>query len=229
MSGGEKNVPTADDAERHSTAEPGKAVRNSLMDGSASSWEEDAALMNLVAAGDREAMGTVARRLSPRVRRLSRMLVRNDSLAEDAAQVSLVEILGSARNFGGRSSLERWADRITARVTLRAARSERRRGLVVASMEDLDVPEPSIPAQASSQEAREETPRPMVEYLDQLPVAQREALVMKHSLGFTVEEIAAELAVPVGTVKDRLVTARRQLRKLIQRELAVGKRKERSS
>jgi len=229
MNGGEKNVPTADDAQRHSTGDPGQAARNTLMDGPASTWEEDAALMNLVAAGDREAMGTVARRLSPRVRRLSRMLVRNDSLAEDAAQVSLVEILGSARNFGGRSSLERWADRITSRVTLRAARSERRRGLVVASMEDLDVPEPSIPAQDSGQEAREETPRAMVEYLDRLPEAQREALVMKHSLGFTVEEIAAELAVPVGTVKDRLVTARRQLRKLIQRELVVGKRKERSS
>ena len=40
----------------------------------------------------------------------------------DAAQTALVEILQSARTFGGRSSLERWADRITLRITLRHAR-----------------------------------------------------------------------------------------------------------
>jgi hypothetical protein len=31
--------------------------------------------------------------------------------------------------------------------------------------------------------------------------------------------------VPVGTVKDRLVTARRNVRKLIQRDMTIGRKK----
>jgi RNA polymerase sigma-70 factor (ECF subfamily) len=174
-------------------------------------------------------MNTVARRLSPRVRRLTRAIVRNDALADDAAQVALVEILQSARTYGARSSLERWSDRITARVTLRHARDERRRFELVDS---IDEPErggetPSVQFDPAD-DTRAQTPRALEEYLQAIPEAQREALVLKHSLGHTVEEIAEITGVPVGTVKDRLVTARRQVRKLIQRDLALGQNKRRT-
>jgi DNA-directed RNA polymerase specialized sigma24 family protein len=51
-------------------------------------------------------------------------------------------------------------------------------------------------------------------------------LVLKHVLGCTVEEIAEMTDSPVGTVKDRLTTARRQIRKLIQRDVAIGVQKQ---
>src|SRR3954453_5375408 len=46
--------------------------------------------------------------------------------------------------------------------------------------------------------------------LAQLPLAQRKVLVMHHMLGLPIAEIAAELAVPVGTVKARLFRAGRR-------------------
>jgi RNA polymerase sigma-70 factor (ECF subfamily) len=192
-------------------------------------WQEDLKLMSLVASGNVEAMNTVARRLTGRVRRLSRLLVRDETLADDASQVALVEILQSARTYGARSSLERWADRITARITLRHARDERRRFQVVSSLDEEGAAEPSAPVRDPAEEVRSETPRALAEYLDALPETQREALVLKHSLGHTVEEIAEITGVPVGTVKDRLVTGRRQVRKLIQRDLAIGRGKGRST
>jgi RNA polymerase sigma-70 factor, ECF subfamily len=195
------------------------------MAGAVPSWQDDLALMTLVAAGNVEAMNTVARRLSGRVRRLSRVIVRNEALAEDAAQMALVEILQSARTYGARSSLERWADRITARITLRHARDERRRLHLVDSLDEPEAAEPVSTEQHVSDAARSETPRPLEDYLNALPEAQREALVMKHSLGYTVEEIAELTDVPVGTVKDRLVTARRNVRRLIQRDLTIGRGK----
>ena len=168
-------------------------------------------------------MDTVARRLSPRVRRLSRVIVRNDAVADDAAQVALVEILQSARTYGGRSSLERWADRITARVTLRQVREERRRFELVDSLDEPEKSvEPASPEMDPTESTRSQTPRALEEYLKAIPEAQREALILKHSLGHTVEEIAEITGVPVGTVKDRLVTARRQVRRLIQRDLTLG-------
>lgn len=229
MSG--QKFPTGDDAPLHSpTGEPADAPRAIATGGAVPSYQDDLALMGLVAAGDIQAMNTVAKRLSSRVRRLSRMMVRSEALAEDASQVALVEILQSAHTYGARSSLERWADRITARITLKHAREERKRLNLVSS---LDEPEAQDPPSSDHHDpadlARAETPRPLEHYLGGIPEAQREALVMKHSLGYTVEEIAELTGVPVGTVKDRLVTGRRQVRKLIQRDLAIGVGKGRSS
>jgi len=59
------------------------------------------------------------------------------------------------------------------------------------------------------------------EYLAELPAARREVLVMKHSLGYTTQEIAGAHEQSGGTIKDRLVAARKQLRKLIGRDLRL--------
>jgi len=219
-----KKVPTGLDAALHSTGDEPAGVQTAPAPATPS-WEDDLRLMTLVASGNVEAMNAVARRLTGRVRRLSHVIVRNGALADDAAQVALVEILQSARTYGGRSSLERWADRITARVTLRHAKDERRRASIVDSLDDAESAEPASADFDPADEARSETPRSLEEYLNELPDVQRQAIVMKHSLGYTVEEIAEETRVPVGTVKDRLVTARRNLRKLISRDLTIGRKK----
>jgi RNA polymerase sigma-70 factor (ECF subfamily) len=57
--------------------------------------------MEAVAASDPRAQTVVAERLTPRVRRLCRLLCRSAADADDAAQVSLIEILRSASTFPG--------------------------------------------------------------------------------------------------------------------------------
>jgi RNA polymerase sigma-70 factor (ECF subfamily) len=217
-----KKVPTDHDAPLHSEGEEPPVAENPVAASAVRSWQEDLRLMTSVAAGDVAAMNLVAKRLTPRVRRLSRLIVKNDTWADDAAQIAIVEILESARTYGGRSSLERWADRITARITLRHVKEERRRFHLAEPIEDAESNEVLSVEHDPTEDARAETPRPMDEYLRSLPEVQREALVLKHSFGYTVEEIAELTSVPVGTVKDRLVTARRQLRRLIQRDLTLG-------
>jgi len=217
-------VPTGSDAPLHSRDDVQAAPSAPSAATAVNAWQDDLRLMTLVAAGNVEAMNAVARRLSSRVRRLSRGILRNEAMADDAAQIALVEILQSAKTYGGRSSLERWADRITARISLRQARDERRRSNVLDSLDD---PESSaVPiADRESSDVRAETARPLDEYLMALPPEQREALVLKHSFGYTVEEIAELTEVPIGTVKDRLVTARRRIRRLIQRDITIGRGK----
>lgn len=179
--------------------------------------------MERVATGDAEATAAVAHRLASRVRRLSKMVLMDETRADDAAQNALIEILRSARTYSGRSSLERWADRITARVSIRLGRDERRRHALAEPLEAADVlpssPDPAVGG------LRDGTPRPVQAYLEELPESQREVLVLKHTLEYTTEEIAELLGVPVGTVKDRLVAARKHVRKLIHRDLNLGTRK----
>lgn len=209
-----KKVPTAGDADVHLTQDSTVGANPSE-----NQYQKDLELMNLAAAGDPQAQKTVALRLARRVRRLSKMMLLDETLADDASQTALIEILQSARTFRGQSSLERWADRITARTVLRQKRDERRRDRLVEPLADTDSLTGDIDAPSSMTEA---TPRPIEEYLASLSEPQREVLLLKHSLDYTTEEIAELTGTALGTVKDRLVAARRQLRKLIQRDLALG-------
>lgn len=173
--------------------------------------------MALVAGGDRRAQRLLVHRLEARVRRIAQRLLGSGPDADDASQLSLIEILRSAHTFREEASVERWSGRITARTSLRYIR-EKRRGLArVVPLSDADdlasIPPPD--------NVDEETPRRLQHYLDNLSDARREALVMKHALGHTTEEIAEMTGVPVGTVKDRLIAGRKQLRKMIQRDEAV--------
>jgi RNA polymerase sigma factor (sigma-70 family) len=51
----------------------------------------------------------------------------------------------------------------------------------------------------------------------QLSERQREAFILRHAFGYRVNEIADMMRTPQGTIKDRLVTARKQLRKMLTR------------
>ena len=53
---------------------------------------------------------------------------------EDYAQASMIEILQSVGSFRGDASLEKWAERITVRTTMRLLRRNRRADVAV----DLD-------------------------------------------------------------------------------------------
>jgi RNA polymerase sigma factor (sigma-70 family) len=51
--------------------------------------------------------------------------------------------------------------------------------------------------------------------LQQLPEKQREALVLAYYAGYTQSEIAARTGTPLGTVKTRMLTGMRRLRRLL--------------
>lgn len=175
--------------------------------------QADVELMAAVAANDPSAQRVVAQRLAPRVRKVSGLLCRSAADADDAAQAALIEILRSASSFRIATSLERWADRVTARTTLRMARRERsRRGLL-----ERWVPEGLLPWGASTVQNAVEVVS-LDTLLNRLSHERFQVFVLHHALEYTVEEIAELTGAPPGTVKDRLVMARRQLRKLLRAE-----------
>jgi RNA polymerase sigma-70 factor (ECF subfamily) len=180
----------------------------------------DLSLMKRVAAADKHAQRVLAHRLAARVQRISQRLIRNRADADDASQIALIEILRSAGTYRDISSIERWADRITVRTVLRHARDQRRRPWQLGSPVDAE----TIGAPPEEPDTGPDAPRPVDEYLAELSATRREVLVMKHSLGYTTEEIAALTNNPVGTIKDRLVAARKQLRKLIGRDVRARAR-----
>jgi len=160
-------------------------------------------------AGDRAAASALLLELLPRIRNLIRYLLRGDESVDDIAQEAMIAILRGLPSFRGEGSLRAWADRIVARVALGWVRRDRRQK----SLERESVAQGEPPSAV-------ETPdqylvrRQAVARLDRLSYEQRHALVLHHVVGLSVPEVAAQLSVPIETVRSRLRLAQNKLRQL---------------
>jgi len=170
-------------------------------------------LVLMAGAGDHDAQEHLVALLGRRVRTLSLAILGNAEDAEDASQCILIEILKSAHSYRG-DSLHSWADRIAVRTAVRHARQRR----VRAARADVEA-DPALLVGGREPRLEHSIPRPILDYLAELPEARRTALVLRHVLEYSVAEIAEITGVSPNTVKDRLLQARRQVRRSIRREL----------
>jgi RNA polymerase sigma-70 factor (ECF subfamily) len=176
--------------------------------------KEALSLADQAAAGDRSAQRQLVDRLHRRVQSIALSILGNALDAEDTTQVILMEILKSVGGFRG-DNLFAWSDRIAVRTAIRHARQRRIRGLRFQSTEDID----DLPLSSDSFDPSEpDLSRDLRDYLTQLPEARRAALVLRHMMDYSIDEIAELTEVSPNTVKDRLLHARQQLRKLIRRD-----------
>jgi RNA polymerase sigma-70 factor, ECF subfamily len=174
----------------------------------------DAKLMQLVAAGNREAQEAVLRRLRHRLHVVSSAVLGHAQDAEDATQAALIQILRRASTYRGESTLEAWSTRIGAREAVRIAQERRlRTARTGTELTDEEMPE-SGPAELAT-----EIPRKVRDYLTDLPETLRNALVLRHVVGYTVPEMAEMLAISPNTIKERLSRARAEVRRMIRRDM----------
>jgi len=160
-------------------------------------------------AGDRAAASALLLELLPRIRNLIRYLLRGDEAVDDIAQEAMIAILRGLPSFRGEGSLRAWADRIVARVALGWVRRDRRQRSL--ERESVGQGEPPSAVETPDQYL---VRRQAVARLDRLSYEQRHALVLHHVVGLSVPEVAAQLSVPIETVRSRLRLAQNKLRQL---------------
>ncbi len=138
--------------------------------------------------------------------RVAKSIVREDALAEDVVQESIIKAWQAADSFRGDSSLKSWALRIThntAISTLRRRREEYR--------DPARLPE----APTSHGTERDVHGRMMVTELwaalDLLDPTSRTITVLREVEGMSYDDIAEALELPLPTVKTRLFRARKIL------------------
>jgi len=175
----------------------------------------DVALAQAVGQGDDTAVRQMAERLFDRTRATVRYLCGNDRDADDLAQSSLLEVLRSAGSFRGECSLERWADRITTRTTLRRLKRRRFREGIVGLAAD---PAASLHTAASPAMDRVLLRGRIATVLGTLTPERRATVTLHWVLGYRVAEIAEIMATPINTVRDRLRVAKKQLRSRIMKD-----------
>lgn len=165
----------------------------------------DEYLVASVRAGDRRALTRLVERWQPRLVAHAWRLTGDGDMARDAAQRSWIEIVRGLDRLLDDRAFPAWAYRICSRICARQIGTVIRQRALVAEIErqpDAETPEYGPPLD------RDRLRHAIVA----LPPEQRAAIALFHFEELSVAEVAVALNVPVGTVKTRLMHARRKLR-----------------
>jgi len=131
----------------------------------------------------------------------------NREEATDAAQTAFVRAYQKLRTFDRRHKFFSWLYRILVNECLNVRRNLRRFQPIDPALVAPDDPEAGV-EQAELRQAVETA-------LLQLPVAQREVVVLRHYGDLSYHEIAEVLHVAEKTVRSRLYSARQRLGELL--------------
>ncbi|MEM6294864.1 MAG: sigma-70 family RNA polymerase sigma factor [Myxococcota bacterium] len=171
------------------------------------------ALVDAAARGDADARRRLLAALLPTLRGATRAVLGVGADADDATQQAAIDVLRGLDTFRGDGSVKAWARTVGVRAALRIAR--KRRPVAVLDPEVMQ-------AREDVTSMRESIPGELQAHLAKLPALQREAIVLRHGLGYTVPEMATLLETSANTIKSRLLQGRRALRSEIRRATLVA-------
>ncbi len=180
----------------------------------------DRAVIERARGGDTDAFETIVRERMDAVYRLSLAIVGDEADARDAAQETFVSVWRRIASLREVDRFDAWLQRIAvnaARMTLRGRRRRQVREIASddvirrASAEGVAVPG------AGAARSVDDADR-LGRALAGLSLDQRTILALHHLEGQGLAEIADVLRIPVGTVKSRLFTARRELERALAAE-----------
>ncbi len=160
---------------------------------------------------DESAFATLVERHGPLVLRVALRMLRRREDAEDVFQAVFMVLARRAASRWEGTTIAGWLHGVTVRVCLNQRKMERRRRQ---RMEEL----------ASSVKERNDMDGPdamrwmIDEQLADLPQRFREVIVLCDLEGMAQQEVAKQLALPLGTVSSRLARGREQLRKRLARQ-----------
>jgi RNA polymerase sigma-70 factor, ECF subfamily len=172
---------------------------------------DDSELMRRLAGAESAALRELYRRYGALVYGIAMRVARDGSVAEEVTQDVFLKAWSSAAAYeAGRGGVAAWLARITRNRAIDALRSGKsRQALPMADWSEVPDPGSRDPAEETSREDRAAEVRAAVALL---PEAQRKALSLAFFQGLTHIQIAAELSLPLGTVKSRIRDAMAALR-----------------
>lgn len=160
-------------------------------------------------ARDPRAITDAYRELGGRVRGYARRMLQDDDLAEDVVHDVFVALPDALLGFRGDAQLSTFVIGIAVNVCRRRLRSRARGLRAVHRLHAQNVP-PDVPTPESKVRDRQ-LAAALEEGMGLLSVEHREVVVLSAIEGRTSPEVAEVLGIPEGTVRTRLMTARRKL------------------
>lgn len=170
-------------------------------------------LITRAQTGDAAAFSALALKHGERLRRTALTLCRDAHLAHDLAQETFAEAWRSLARFDGRCRFTTWLHGILVHRSHKAVRYAASRPRLLAPN---DAPQPEgidfrSPAAAAQQR---EGAAALHAAVNDLPEEHRAVIELRFFADLPLDEVAAALDVPLGTVKSRLHHALEKLRRM---------------
>ncbi len=166
---------------------------------------DDRRLLVAFTRRDEFAIREIYRRYGGVVFGIAMKILRDRGHAEEAAQQTFVKAWQAADRLDPDRDIGPWLYTIARRVAIDVYRRERRHATVELGDREMAVLPPSLESAWEEWQVRLAVER--------LPPDERDILKHTYFLGYTQEETAERLDVPVGTVKSRSYRAHRKLAK----------------
>jgi RNA polymerase sigma-70 factor (ECF subfamily) len=191
--------------------------------------DDEARLIERLAARDERAFNALVRAYERRVFALVLRMLGNRAEAEDVAQEVFVQVFKAVGSFRGESKLSTWIYRIA--INLCKNRSKYLRVRHAGDQDQLEAVQERVPMGEVSRSNVAHIERPddmmagkQVERIVQRAILEleptfRECLVLRDVEDLSYEEIGQITGLPEGTVKSRIHRARAQLKELVEQAL----------
>jgi RNA polymerase sigma factor, sigma-70 family len=168
---------------------------------------DERALRRRFAARDEAAIRTLYRRYAGAVFALALRLLADRGHAEEVVQTTFLKAWQAADRLDPDREIGPWLATIARRVAIDLYRRERRHRVGDPPERDIAVLPPSLEDVWEVWQVRVA--------VDSLPADERDVVRCTHFHGWTHEETADHLGIPVGTVKSRSHRAHRRLARLL--------------
>ncbi len=177
--------------------------------------ESDRELVKRAKGGGTEAFSVLVQRHQHVVYNLAYRYMRDANLAEDMAQEAFLKGFRLLKGFRGDCSFSTWMYRVTSSVCLTEIARRKKRGEV-----QFDVHHGGAGVTGNI-EARD-TAEIIRRCVTQLPERYATIITMYYLKETPYDEIAAAMEIPIGTLKTWMFRARKELRVIVERELATN-------
>jgi RNA polymerase sigma-70 factor, ECF subfamily len=175
-------------------------------------------LMSRVAADDTAAFDEIYRRHRSAAMRVAMRIMRQPTAAEDVTQEAFLSLWrGASRYEPARSSLRAWLLLLVHSRGIDAIRRGRGHRTNM-NLDDAPPERLHAPERTDSQAALREQSRHLRLLVGAIPLKQRQVIQLAYYKEMTQVEIAADLHLPLGTVKGRLRLAHSRLQRTLAAE-----------
>ncbi|MDO6590532.1 RNA polymerase sigma factor [Loktanella sp. D2R18] len=170
--------------------------------------QSDEALLAAIAKGDMTAFERLHRKYFPKLMHFAKRMTNSPEAAEEVANDVLMTVWRTADRFEGRSKPSTWMFGIAYRMALKQREKiGKRRG-------DVELDEGMVADDKDTAEAVILS-TDLFNALKKLTPELQAVVELTYYNGYLYTEIAEILDCPVGTVKTRMMTARRRLRTML--------------
>jgi RNA polymerase sigma-70 factor (ECF subfamily) len=177
--------------------------------------QEDSKLIQLARQGDRKAFAKIVSKYEALVASIVVGMVGNNEDAEDVGQNVFIRFYNALDDFRGEAALSTYLTRIAINLSLNEIKRRQRKSSVVFRFKQVDHGKEIDFSDDNNAENKYDVNQLVSVALQELEPKFRAVVVLRMVQGYTTEETAGLLKIPLGTVLSRLSRAQDRLKILL--------------